>query len=155
MLTLRYQKGHRAPRKKRFSDASIGTVTGTNSKHVMVTRGDAVSSARNAVFNTNELLEAIIMEIPSKTILTLRAVNKHFHEMVMSSPKIQRKLFLKPEEEQTWASKNGEKVLKEAKDGELDEDGEVTCRGSHDSFAIEIGDYANAQQALSGQSRHG
>jgi hypothetical protein len=62
----------------------------------MSTRGLTRSVARNAVLNTQELLELILTNLSIADLLTVRQVNSHFNTLINTSPKLQRKLFLAP-----------------------------------------------------------
>jgi hypothetical protein len=62
----------------------------------MSTRGFTCSVARNAVLNTQELLEMIFTKLSIADLLTVRQVNHHFKAVINTSPKLQRKLFLAP-----------------------------------------------------------
>lgn len=62
-------------------------------------------ASRKAVFETNELLEHIILCLPMKTIFGIQRVCRQFRDVIAASPKIQEKMFLRlrsdmPEE--TW-----------------------------------------------------
>ena len=50
---------------------------------------------RDKVFNTTEILEAILECLPAKTLFVVQRVNKRFHETIADSPRIQRKMFLR------------------------------------------------------------
>lgn len=61
--------------------------------------GGAKSSVVNAavaVFNTSELLEAILSHLPVKHLLVSGSVNKAFYKLTLTSPSLQKRLFLLP-----------------------------------------------------------
>lgn len=58
-----------------------------------MTRGLAASAARDAVFNTNELLETICQELSIEDLLTARHVNHHWNLLITRSSRLQRCLF--------------------------------------------------------------
>jgi hypothetical protein len=55
------------------------------------TRSMTTDAARQAVFNTSELLEQIILHLPMKNIFGIQRVCKHFNEVIVTSPEIQIK----------------------------------------------------------------
>lgn len=57
-------------------------------------------AAAQAVFNTAELLEAILLELPPLDILVYQRVSKDWRNGVQKSVVVQRALFLAPEEVQ-------------------------------------------------------
>lgn len=59
-----------------------------------MTRGLATSMSRDAVFNTNELLETILLNLSIEDLLTARHVNQHWNLLIVRSPRLRRKLFL-------------------------------------------------------------
>lgn len=64
----------------------------------MLTRRITTAFARNAVLDTTELLEKIILELPMEDILnSTKMVNKRWSCVIICSKSIQRKLFLYPE----------------------------------------------------------
>ena len=76
-----------------------GTVThstkgAVSSQHVMVTRGATTMAARNAVFNTQELLEAIMLQLPTKDLITVEGVCSHWRATARTSLKLRREKFL-------------------------------------------------------------
>lgn len=50
---------------------------------------------RDKVFNTTEILEGILECLPANTLLVIQPVNKRFHQTIADSPRIQRKMFLR------------------------------------------------------------
>lgn len=61
-----------------------------------ITRNMKIDGPRQAVFNTAELLEAILLEIPMKQLFTIRRVSKQFRDTVNSSVRLQEEMFLRP-----------------------------------------------------------
>lgn len=61
-------------------------------------------AARQAVLNTNELLERIILHLPMKNIFAIQRVCQRFKAVIATSPDIQTKLFLRlrNEPEENW-----------------------------------------------------
>ena len=62
-------------------------------------------AARKAVFNTNELLEQIILCLPMRTIFGIQRVSRNFKDVIATSPKIQEKMFLRLRKDipaETW-----------------------------------------------------
>jgi hypothetical protein len=53
------------------------------------------NASRKAVFETNELLEQIILCLPMKTIFGIQRVCRQFRDVIAASPKIQEKMFLR------------------------------------------------------------
>lgn len=51
--------------------------------------------AREKVLNTTEILEGILECLPAKTLFVVQRVNKCFHHTIADSPRIQRKMFLR------------------------------------------------------------
>jgi len=50
---------------------------------------------RDKVFHTTEILEGILECLPAKTLFVVQRVNKRFHGTIADSPCIQRKMFLR------------------------------------------------------------
>ena len=69
-----------------------------------ITRNMKTDGPRQAVFNTAELLEAILLQIPTKQLFTIRRVSKQFRDTVDSSVKLQEEMFLRPRkaEKEVW-----------------------------------------------------
>ena len=64
---------------------------------------ERVQAARQAVFNTVELLENILVYLPFRSIIASQSVCKQFQEIVVKSKAIHRKLFLIVDEKpQNW-----------------------------------------------------
>lgn len=53
-------------------------------------------SACQAAFDTNELFEAILLEVPVKTLLLAQRTDRHWHDMISGTKKLQQKLFMLP-----------------------------------------------------------
>ncbi|GAB7323675.1 hypothetical protein MBLNU13_g07152t1 [Cladosporium sp. NU13] len=53
------------------------------------------SESRDKVFDTSEIIEGILECLPAKTLFVVRRVNKRFHETIADLPRIQRKMFLR------------------------------------------------------------
>ncbi|TKA72678.1 hypothetical protein B0A55_06286 [Friedmanniomyces simplex] len=51
---------------------------------------------RQAVFNTAELLENILLHMPAKSVIGAQRVCRQFRDVVATSVQLQRKLFLRP-----------------------------------------------------------
>ena len=63
----------------------------------MLTRGVTTSFSRNAVFNTHELLENILFHLDSvEGLLTTRHINHHWNAVILTSPRLQSKMWLRP-----------------------------------------------------------
>ena len=69
-----------------------------------ITRGMTTDAARRAVFETAELLENIIMQLPPRKIFVIQRVCKQFRDIVATSVKLQQRLFLRSDgtEAQEW-----------------------------------------------------
>lgn len=52
--------------------------------------------ATQAVFNTAELLEAILLRLPTRSLLRCQRVSRTFKATIDDSPALQRALFLLP-----------------------------------------------------------
>lgn len=50
---------------------------------------------RGTVFNTTELLESILECLSSSTLFIVQRVNRSFHDTITNSPRLQRKMFLR------------------------------------------------------------
>ena len=63
--------------------------------------------SRQAVLNTNELLESILAFLPPKQLFANQRVCKQWRDVIASSPELQRKMFLRVNEvpRQTWGLK--------------------------------------------------
>lgn len=110
--------------KKCLSKAKAVTNTSRVNKHGMLTRGATTSLIRNAVFNTSELLENVLLQLSAKDILSARRVNVHFNALIMTSPRIQRKLFLLAEPvTTTWVFNSEDMVIKEGKGDDRNQPG--------------------------------
>lgn len=60
-----------------------------------MTRSTTTAAARNAVFDTAELLEAILVCLPFKELFVVPRVCKSFKQVITSSVHIQQKMFLR------------------------------------------------------------
>lgn len=76
--------------------------------------------SRQAVLNTNELLEGILAFLPPKQLFADQRVCKQWRNVIASSPELQRKMFLRVNEvpRQTWGfkieiSRPDQKILSE------------------------------------------
>lgn len=68
------------------------------------TRSMTTAAAARAVFDTAELLEHIMLQVPMATILTSQRVCQQFRDIVKTSKKIQEKLFFRTNSEcEYWA----------------------------------------------------
>ncbi|KAI6842891.1 Arp2/3 complex 16 kDa subunit ARPC5 [Hortaea werneckii] len=69
-----------------------------------ITRGMTTDAARRAVFDTAELLENILMQLPPRKIFVIQRVCKPFRDIVATSVKLQQRLFLRSDggETQEW-----------------------------------------------------
>lgn len=63
-------------------------------KHTMLTRAKRLSCLHNAVLNTWELLELIVLQCPIETILLQRLTSRRWNEVIMTSRSIKARLFL-------------------------------------------------------------
>lgn len=63
--------------------------------------------SRQAVLNTNELLEGILAFLPPKQLFANQRVCKQWRNVIANSPELQRKMFLRVDEvpRQTWGLK--------------------------------------------------
>lgn len=124
VLTDEQHNGSPLQNKERLLKTVSATSTSRVKKHVMLTRGTTAAMARNAVFNTPELLESILLQLPQEDIVAARRVDKHFNAVIMTSPAIQRKLFILAEPVlTTWNWKDGAMALKENRGNGWKEDG--------------------------------
>ncbi|RMY67170.1 hypothetical protein D0864_11647 [Hortaea werneckii] len=60
-----------------------------------ITRGMTTDAARRAVFETAELLENVMMQLPPRKIFVIQRVCKQFRDVVATSVKLQQRLFLR------------------------------------------------------------
>jgi hypothetical protein len=91
----------------------------------MITRGVATSASRDAVFNTNELLENILLQLSIQDILTARHVNHHWNLSIVTSPRIKRTLFiLQAPRYHFWVFDPQTEMLREYQAGDLARFGE-------------------------------
>ncbi|KAK4619610.1 hypothetical protein CLAFUW4_11501, partial [Fulvia fulva] len=67
-----------------------------SSTHIMSTRGVTTQQSRDAVMDTAELFEAILLQLPLSDLITYRSVNKTWFQTIHNSPKLMQKLFLSP-----------------------------------------------------------
>ncbi|KAI7226378.1 hypothetical protein KC330_g8832 [Hortaea werneckii] len=69
-----------------------------------ITRGMTTDAARRAVFETAELLENIVIQLPPRKIFVIQRVCKQFRDIVATSVKLQQRLFLRADgcEAQEW-----------------------------------------------------
>ncbi|KAI6893301.1 hypothetical protein KC318_g12354 [Hortaea werneckii] len=69
-----------------------------------ITRVMTTDAARRAVFETAELLENIVMQLPPRKIFVIQRVCKQFRDIVATSIKLQQRLFLRSDgtEAQEW-----------------------------------------------------
>lgn len=64
----------------------------------MLTRATTTSLVQNAVFNTQELLETILLHLPKpQNLLQARRVNSHWNAVILTSTPLRRKLYLTPQ----------------------------------------------------------
>lgn len=87
--------------------ATLQPVQSTESVTQEVARSQTIkrtAEARQAVFQTTELLENIIVHLLLLDIITTKRVSKQFNNVICGSPSIQQKLFLQPLEKggQQW-----------------------------------------------------
>jgi hypothetical protein len=63
--------------------------------------------SRQAVLNTNELLEGILAFLPPKQLFANQRVCNQWRNVIASSPELQKKMFLRVDEvpRQTWGLK--------------------------------------------------
>lgn len=74
------------------------------------------SAARDAVFNTAELLESILVYLEPKNVFVLQRVCFRFQETIAGSPRLQEAMFLRPPARTPglrWASESSGKFDKE------------------------------------------
>ncbi|KAI7595153.1 hypothetical protein KC343_g15577 [Hortaea werneckii] len=95
---LRHQGTSKMAPKKRKAEVDHGSrkkqATETPSTR-RITRGMTTDAARRAVFDTAELLENIIMQLPPRKIFVIQRVCKQFRDIVASSVKLQQRLFFR------------------------------------------------------------
>ena len=60
-----------------------------------MTRNMATTAARNAVFNTTELLESILIRLPYKDLFVLQRVSHKFKDVISGSVRLQQRMFLR------------------------------------------------------------
>jgi hypothetical protein len=56
-----------------------------------------MTSARTRVFETLELFEAILVQLPPRDLLLAQRISRGFQSVIQSSPKLQQSLFFRPE----------------------------------------------------------
>jgi hypothetical protein len=72
-----------------------------------------MDSARRAVFDTNELLENILSFLPLKKLFVLQNVSRQWRGVIVASPGLQEKMFLRPlsaTTKETWILDGCDKV---------------------------------------------
>jgi hypothetical protein len=85
----------------------------------MVTRGIATSASRDGVFNTNELLELVLLHLSIEDLLTARHVNQHWNLLIVRTPRLKRKLFISQAPRyRFWVFNLRNEVLREYKAGD-------------------------------------
>jgi len=101
------------PRKRKTTDTGGGAIKkksktptdqGPVSQNTRVTRACSARRAEKsakAVFNTTELLEQILLNLPAKNVFAVQRVNTFFRDVIRGSISIRRALFLEPLSEQT------------------------------------------------------
>lgn len=68
-----------------------------------IDRSMSTTTARNAVFDTIELLEEILVRLPFKNLFLVQRVSRRFQEVITTSFQIQQKMFLRQRErEKSW-----------------------------------------------------
>ncbi|KAF7191965.1 hypothetical protein HII31_06610 [Pseudocercospora fuligena] len=73
-------------------------------------RNDTLA-ARNGVFNTEELLEAVLVELPALDLIRCQRVAKSWRDTISTSVAIKEKLFIKPKSDfENWKLENGKIV---------------------------------------------
>ena len=73
-------------------------------------RNDTMA-ARNGVFNTEELLEAILVELPALDLIRCQRVAKGWRATILASIAIRERLFIKPKDDfENWNLENGKIV---------------------------------------------
>ena len=72
---------------------------------LVITRNIATDGPRQAVFQTAELLENILLRLPVKSVFKVLRVCRQFRDIVDTSAAIRQMLFIQSsaEERQTWA----------------------------------------------------
>jgi hypothetical protein len=107
-----------------WHDINFSTITSTINLpeadcSFIVTRGVAASIARDAVFNTNELLETILQDLSIEDLLTARHINQYWRLLIDQSPRLQRSLFLLQERQyHLWVFDRLTQALREYKIGD-------------------------------------
>lgn len=93
-----------APRKRKADNESAPN---TQQKS-RTTRSMTTQAARQAVLETTELLEQIILHLPVKKIFVVQRVCKQFYDTIRASPLLQQRMFLKPSlKPQMWKIQMG------------------------------------------------
>jgi hypothetical protein len=65
----------------------------SSDKHLPTAKEVATEIARDAVFQTNELLENILIHLPARTIFGVQRVSKSFRSAIEDSVRVQKKIF--------------------------------------------------------------
>ena len=108
----------------------------------MLTRGITSSHPRNAVFNTAELLENILLAVSPKDVVAARRVNHHWNALIITSTHLQRKLFLLPVKVQPlWTFDNNFAVFRKGPSGDevpASEDCAILAPGILNSLLFKI-----------------
>ena len=73
-----------------------------------ITRTMTTDGPRQAVFNTAELLEQILLSLPAKKVFICQRVSRQFRDIVATSAAIQQHLFLRPSgmKKSTWITRS-------------------------------------------------
>lgn len=95
LLTPIQARGFQSWRRITFATTTSYTNPPEAGASTIVTRGVAASVSRDAVFNTNELLELILRHLSMEDLLTARHVNQHWNLLIIRSPRLKQILFLR------------------------------------------------------------
>jgi len=93
-LTCRQCLASVRKQKHGYLTVTSNTYIGFKSTHCMVTRGKTTSAARNAVFNTLELVEHILGFLTVPELIKARGANRYINAIITSFPTLGRKVFL-------------------------------------------------------------
>lgn len=69
--------------------------------HLQAERDSTHYEPGEKVFNITEILENILECLPANTLFVIQRVNKRFHQTIADSPRIQRKMFLRIDNDQS------------------------------------------------------
>ena len=94
-VDLSQARGFQSCRSVTFATVTSYTNPPETGNSAIITRGVSTSMSRNAVFNTNELLELILLHLTIEDVLTVRHVDHHWNLLIVRSSRLKRHLFLR------------------------------------------------------------